>query len=102
MAAIIGLGLTHYPMLAGADTHMANLLKGTLRDPDIPEDAAVGARVLIQDRDALASAAFNQVFADAGIERPALSDGRQALIIPARTGLWPVGALYFRRPCELS
>ncbi|WP_308314422.1 extradiol ring-cleavage dioxygenase [Streptomyces sp. GbtcB7] len=37
MAEVLGLGLTHYPMLAGADTHMANLLKGTLRDPDIPE-----------------------------------------------------------------
>ncbi|MDT5345420.1 MAG: hypothetical protein QOE52_4604 [Mycobacterium sp.] len=38
---VIGLGMTHYPMLAGADTHMANLLKGTLRDPDIPEDRKV-------------------------------------------------------------
>ena len=37
MAGMLGLGLTHYPMLAGADTHMADLLKGTLRDPDIPE-----------------------------------------------------------------
>lgn len=38
MADVIGLGITHYPLLAGADTHMANLLKGTLTDPDIPEE----------------------------------------------------------------
>jgi len=38
MAEVLGLGITHYPMLAGADTHMANLLKSTLKDPDIPAD----------------------------------------------------------------
>ncbi|ANQ75892.1 MULTISPECIES: extradiol ring-cleavage dioxygenase [Rhodococcus] len=38
MAEVIGLGMTHYPMLAGADTHMANLMKSVLKDPDIPED----------------------------------------------------------------
>ena len=38
MAEVIGLGMTHYPMLAGADTHMANLMKAVLTDPDIPED----------------------------------------------------------------
>jgi len=36
MADVLGVGLTHYPMLAGADTHMANLLKSSLKDPDIP------------------------------------------------------------------
>ena len=36
MAEVLGVGLTHYPLLAGADTHMANLLKSTLKDPDIP------------------------------------------------------------------
>ncbi len=35
-AEVIGLGMTHYPMLAGADTHMANLMKSVLKDPDIP------------------------------------------------------------------
>lgn len=38
MAEVIGMGLTYYPMLAGADTHMANLLKTALKDPDIPEE----------------------------------------------------------------
>ena len=38
MADVLGLGITHYPLLAGADTHMANLLKYTLTDPDIPEE----------------------------------------------------------------
>lgn len=41
MAEVLGLGLTHHPMLAGADTHMANLLKTTLKDPDIPADREV-------------------------------------------------------------
>ncbi|MCW2779051.1 MAG: extradiol ring-cleavage dioxygenase, partial [Frankiales bacterium] len=38
MAEVLGIGLTHYPMLAGADTHMANLLKSSLKDPDIPAE----------------------------------------------------------------
>jgi Catalytic LigB subunit of aromatic ring-opening dioxygenase len=36
---VLGLGLTHYPLLAGVDEHMADLLKVTLRDPDIPAHA---------------------------------------------------------------
>lgn len=39
MAHFLGIGLTHYPLLAGTDDHMASLLRWTLRDPDIPEDA---------------------------------------------------------------
>lgn len=38
MAEVLGVGLTHYPLLAGADTHMANLLKSALKDPDIPDE----------------------------------------------------------------
>lgn len=38
MADVLGVGLTHYPLLAGADTHMANLLKSALKDPDIPDE----------------------------------------------------------------
>jgi hypothetical protein len=30
--------MTHYPLLAGSDEHMADLLRWTLRDPDIPEE----------------------------------------------------------------
>jgi hypothetical protein len=39
MAHFLGLGLTHYPLLAGTDDHMASLLRWTLADPDIPETA---------------------------------------------------------------
>jgi len=39
MGDVIGLGLTHYPMLAGANERMADLLKVTLQDPDIPAAA---------------------------------------------------------------
>lgn len=38
MADVLGVGLTHYPLLAGEDTHMANLLKSALKDPDIPAE----------------------------------------------------------------
>ena len=38
MAEVLGVGLTHYPLFAGADSHMANLLKSTLKDPDIPSE----------------------------------------------------------------
>jgi hypothetical protein len=38
MAEVLGLGMTHYPMLLGPDTHMAGLLRMTLGDPDIPVD----------------------------------------------------------------
>lgn len=34
----LGLGMTHYPLLAGKDKDMAGLLRYTLRDPDIPAD----------------------------------------------------------------
>lgn len=37
MANFLGLGITHYPLLAGTDEHMAGLLRWTLKDPDIPE-----------------------------------------------------------------
>jgi len=39
MAEFIGLGLTHYPPLAWPDEQMAGLLRWTLEDPDIPNDA---------------------------------------------------------------
>ncbi|MCQ4079216.1 extradiol ring-cleavage dioxygenase [Streptomyces sp. RB6PN25] len=38
MAEFLGLGLTHYPLLAGTDEHMASLLRWTLQDPDIPAE----------------------------------------------------------------
>jgi hypothetical protein len=39
MARFLGLGLTHYPLLAGTDEHMASILRWTLEDPDIPPEA---------------------------------------------------------------
>ncbi|WP_329410564.1 extradiol ring-cleavage dioxygenase [Nocardia vinacea] len=38
MADAIGIGITHYPMLATEDGHMANLMRMVLKDPDIPAD----------------------------------------------------------------
>jgi hypothetical protein len=38
MAEILGLGMTHYPPLAGRDENMMGILKGTLRDSAIPAE----------------------------------------------------------------
>ena len=38
MGEILGLGMSHYPPLAGRDENMAGILRGTLRDPDIPAE----------------------------------------------------------------
>jgi hypothetical protein len=38
VASFLGLGITHYPLLAGTDEHMAGLLRWTLQDPDIPSE----------------------------------------------------------------
>lgn len=37
MGDFMAIGLTHYPLLAGTDEHMAGLLRWTLTDPDIPD-----------------------------------------------------------------
>jgi hypothetical protein len=37
MGDILGLGLTHYPLLAVDDKYMSSLLRRTMRDPDIPQ-----------------------------------------------------------------
>ena len=39
MAEILGLGLSHYPPFSGLDDAMADILRWTLEDPDIPESA---------------------------------------------------------------
>lgn len=36
MADILGIGISHYPPLSGFDEDMAGILKGRLRDPDVP------------------------------------------------------------------
>src|SRR5881394_491365 len=38
MGEILGLGMTHYPPLAGRDENMSGILRGTLRDPAIPPE----------------------------------------------------------------
>ena len=37
MAEILGLGVTHYPPLAGRDENMAGILERILKDPALPE-----------------------------------------------------------------
>ncbi|GGS20445.1 hypothetical protein GCM10010269_69190 [Streptomyces humidus] len=72
MAEVLGLGITHYPMLAGADTHMAGLLKSTLKDPDIPAD-----RKEISNWNELAQKEWGDDggVAAAGVHRARLLDG---------------------------
>lgn len=38
MGEILGLGVTHFPLLMRGDDHMADVLRWTLEDPDIPAD----------------------------------------------------------------
>ena len=37
MGEILGLGMTHSPLLAGRDEDMSRILKRVLKDPDVPE-----------------------------------------------------------------
>lgn len=39
MAEVLGIGISHYPPLSGMDADMANILKGRLNDPDVPDSA---------------------------------------------------------------
>jgi hypothetical protein len=41
MGDILGLGMTHYPPLAGRDENMAGIVRWTLQDPDIPANLKV-------------------------------------------------------------
>ena len=38
MGAILGLGVTHYPLLSAPDEHLSSLLRYTLTDPGIPAE----------------------------------------------------------------
>lgn len=38
MTDVIGIGMTHYPLLLTTDDHMADLMRFVLTDPDIPAD----------------------------------------------------------------
>jgi hypothetical protein len=38
MAEVLCVGVTHYPKLSGLDENMADTLRWTLQDPDIPEE----------------------------------------------------------------
>ena len=39
MAEVLGIGVSHYPPLSGFDADMANILRGRLKDPDVPAAA---------------------------------------------------------------
>ena len=41
MGAILGLGVTHVPLLAGRDEDMARILRRVLEDPDLPAEYRV-------------------------------------------------------------
>ncbi|MGW0577452.1 DODA-type extradiol aromatic ring-opening family dioxygenase [Streptomyces sp. NPDC002920] len=75
MGDILGLGLTHYPMLAGKDEHMSALLRMTLRDPGIPaqeKDPAnwpEAARAEWSDDKGLAAAAVHRQDLKDGLAR---------------------------------
>ncbi|MFC3052649.1 DODA-type extradiol aromatic ring-opening family dioxygenase [Kordiimonas pumila] len=39
MGEILGIGVSHYPPLSSKDEDMANILKGRMRDPGVPDEA---------------------------------------------------------------
>ena len=43
MGDILGLGMTHYPPLAGRDENMTGIIRWTLQDPDIPAELKLPA-----------------------------------------------------------
>ncbi len=43
MGEILGLGMTHYPPLAGRDEDMTGIVRWTLKDPDIPAELKLPA-----------------------------------------------------------
>lgn len=75
MGAVLGLGLTHYPPLAGTDEHMADLLRWTMQDPAIPVDHLDPAswpermRVEWSDDGGTAAAAAHRAALRAGLAR---------------------------------
>ena len=75
MAHFLGLGLTHYPLLAGTDEHMADLLRWTLTDPDIPAEAkdpanwSASMRAEWGSDDGIASAAHHRKLLVANLAR---------------------------------
>ncbi|GAA1545306.1 extradiol ring-cleavage dioxygenase [Nocardioides humi] len=75
MGDVIGIGLTHYPMLATTDERMADLLRHTLTDTGIPEaekDPAVWpehGRLEWGDDQGVASAAVHRAALVRGLER---------------------------------
>lgn len=90
MAEILGLGLSHYPPFSGLDDSMADILRWTLEDPDIPaaqKDPASWPALMRQewgqDRGS-AAAATHRAAMIAGFEktRQALDDfGPDALVV---------------------
>ena len=89
MGQVLGLGISHYPPLSGRDGDMANILKGRMRDPDIPAEAKdpgnwpAPMRAEGGDDEGAAAAAPHRAAMRAGIERvrAALDDFRPDLIL---------------------
>jgi len=89
MAEILGLGMTHYPPVSWLDENMADLLRWTLQDPDIPVEAKLPANWPAQmreeygdDNTVRAAAAHRQALV-AGFERirQALDDFKPDVVI---------------------
>ncbi|GAA2223556.1 hypothetical protein ACFY2R_18415 [Micromonospora olivasterospora] len=89
MSNVIGIGMTHYPMLAGADTHMANLMRTVLKDPDIPAErkdpanwSEVAQREWGDDQGTTAAAAHRaELLAELAKTRAALDEFQPDLLV---------------------
>ena len=89
MGEVLGLGITHYPMLLGVDQAMAALLSMTLKDPDIPAERkdpanwAADAREDWSDDNGAAAAARHRaaLLADLAQCRAALDEFRPDVLV---------------------
>ena len=72
MGDILGLGMTHYPPLAGRDENMTGIIRWTLQDPDIPAELKLPANWPPQMREEFGT---DNGKAAAAIHRTRLVDG---------------------------
>lgn len=73
MAEILGLGVSHYPLLSGLDENMASPQRGRLEDPDIPaavKDPSTWSELAQKEwADPVAAAASHRAAMRAGLNR---------------------------------
>lgn len=89
MAEVLGLGITHYPMLMAKDEYMAALMSMVLTDPDIPAErkdsrnwSELARQEWAEDRGAAAAAGHRKaLLSNLAAARQALEEFRPDVVI---------------------